>query len=159
MHTTVQGTCMRYQHALHTLSWVLGPSLPTTWAAWSDPSVPRGRSWPPTAARTTSAAAGSPAGPASCQTRARDRLAAARRAAVAVQRVRRIAQAWPRAAAPSAAPAAAPIDLPGTHTSSQAVRWRLWIGRLGLKNGFEGRSHTFYGSLRVPIDHLEAPAG
>ena len=83
-HATVQAPVLRYYHALHTLSWVLGPPLPTTWVAWTDPSVPRGRSWPPTAARTTSVAARCPAGQASRQTHARDPLAAA--VAVAVGR-------------------------------------------------------------------------
>ena len=54
---------------------------------------------------------------------------------------------------------AAPIDLPGTQTSSQEVRERLWIGRMRLKVGFEGQPHTCCGSGMAPIDRLPRGTG
>ena len=67
--------------------------------------------------------------------------------------------AYLQAAKSSAASAVALIDLPGRQTSSQAVRMRLWIGRMGLKDGFETQPQTICGAREVPIDHLEALAG
>ena len=96
---------------------------------------------------------------ASRQQRARGGLDANKHAAAAASGAWYMSQAWPQAATPSAAPATAPIDLPGTQMSSQAVRERLWVGRMGLKDGFEGQPHTYYGSRMAPIDRLEAPAG
>jgi hypothetical protein len=96
---------------------------------------------------------------ASRQKRDRGRLDANKHVAAAASGAWYMSQAWPQAATPSAAPATAPIDLPGTRTSSQAVREKLWIGRMGLKDGFEGQPHTCCGSRMAPIDCLEAPEG
>ena len=91
--------------------------------------------------------------------RARTRCVAAVYAAAAIWSAQRPVRAPVRAAAPLEAPATTPIGLPGTQTSSQQVRTGPWIGRVGLKDGFERRPHSVCGAREVPIDRLEAPAG